>query len=202
MIEQIGGVILAAGGASRFGKPKQLLAWRGIPLIRHTAKAALQAGLSPVNVVVGASMEEVAAAIEDLPVRIVNNPNWVNGVSTSIKAGITALPKEIGGAVFMQADQPQVPPALIRSLIEAHEATLNPIIAPEIDGQRGNPVLFDACTFHKLLSLEGDIGGRALFGQFQVHWIPWHDPKILLDIDSPESYQKFLRVFPEDEEIV
>ena len=98
----------------------------------------------------------------------------------------------------MQADQPQIPPALIRKLVEEHEATLYPIIAPQIDGQRGNPVLFDFSTFTKLLSLDGDIGGRAIFGQFQVRWVPWHDPKILLDIDSPEDYQKFLKNYPEN----
>ncbi len=198
VIEQIGGIIMAAGGSSRFGEPKQLLLWKGAPLIRHAAITALQAGLSPVIVVVGASAEEVTSAIKDLPVRIVNNQEWATGMSTSIKAGVTALPKGIGGVVFMQADQPHIPPALIRSLVETHEATLNPIIAPQIDGQRGNPVLFDVSTFEKLLQLEGDIGGRALFGQYQVRWVPWHDPKILLDIDSPEDYRKFLRAYPED----
>ena len=199
VIEQIGGIILAAGGSSRFGESKQLLLWKGDPLIRHSAKAALEAGISPIIIVVGASAEEVNSAVKDLPVRIVNNREWAAGMSASIKAGLVALPKDLGGVVFLHADQPQIPPALIRTLVETHESTLNPIIAPQIDGQRGNPVLFDACTFRKLLSLDGDIGGRAIFGQYQVRWIPWHDPKILLDIDSPEDYQKFLKFYPENE---
>jgi molybdenum cofactor cytidylyltransferase len=198
VIEQIGGIILAAGGSSRFGEPKQLLIWKGVPLIRHVAKAAFEAGLSPVIIVVGAAAEEVKSAVKDLPVRIVNNLEWAAGMSGSIKAGLIALPIDIGGVVFMQADQPQIPPALIRSLVEVHEATLTPIIAPQIDGQRGNPVLFDSSTFTKLLSLEGDIGGRAIFGQYQVRWVPWHDANILLDIDSPEDYQKFLSNYPEN----
>ncbi len=198
VIEQVGGIILAAGGSSRFGEPKQLLLWKGVPLIRHAAKAALEAGLSPVIIVVGASAEEVTSAVKDLPVRIVNNHAWAAGMSASIKSGMEVLPKDIGGVVFMQGDQPQIPPALIRSLVELHEATLNPIIAPQIDGQRGNPILFDASTFGKLSSLDGDIGGRAIFGQYQVRWVPWHDPKILLDIDSPEDYQNFLRIYPEN----
>ena len=65
------------------------------------------------------------------------------------------------------------------SLVEAHQTTLNPIIAPQIDGQRGNPVLFDSRTFSKLLSLEGDIGGRVLFSQFPVQWVTWHDQKYI-----------------------
>jgi molybdenum cofactor cytidylyltransferase len=199
VIEQIGGIILAAGGSSRFGEPKQLLMWKRVPLIRHVVIAALKAGLSPVSVVVGSSASEVESVINDLPVRIVNNREWATGLSSSIKAGITTIPTDVGGAVFLQADQPHIPPALIKSLIEAHEATLNHIIAPQIDGQRGNPVLFDSCTFTALLSLEGDTGGRTLFEKFPIQWVPWHDSNLLMDIDSPEDYYKFLRIYPENE---
>lgn len=198
--EQIAGIIMAAGGSSRFGEPKQLLEWKGKPLIRHVAVTSLEAGLSPVIVVVGSSSGEVESAITDLHLRIVINREWKMGMSTSIRMGVTALPQNTGGVVFMQADQPQVPSELIKSLVEAHAKTLNPIVVPEIDGQRGNPVLFDAATFQHLKSLSGDIGGRALFSRFPVQWIPWHDKNILLDIDTPEDYHKFLHIYPEVEE--
>jgi molybdenum cofactor cytidylyltransferase len=106
---------------------------------------------------------------------------------------------EVGGVVFLQADQPHIPSFLIKRLVEAHEATLSPVIGPQIDGQRGNPVLFDACTFAELLSLEGDSGGRALFAKYPVQWIPWHDSNLLLDIDSPEDYSKFLQIYSDGE---
>lgn len=199
VIEQVAGVILAAGGSSRFGKPKQLLLWKGQPLIRHVVVAALKAGLSPVIVVVGSSSEEVGSAISDLPVRIVNNGDWRAGMSSSIRAGVAALPKEIGGAIFLPADQPQVSHVLIKSLVEAHQAKLGPITAPQINGQRGNPVLFDFKTFPSLLSLKEDMGGRALFSFFPVQWVTWHDPGQLMDIDTPEEYQKFLEIYPENE---
>jgi len=199
VIEHIGGIILAAGGSSRFGEPKQLLLWKDQPLIRHVAVAALKAGLSPIVVIVGSSAEEVCAAINDLPLRIVNNTDWVKGLSSSIRVGISSLPKEIGGAVFLQSDQPQIPHSLINSMVEAHQTTLNPIIAPQINGQRGNPVLFDSRIFSKLLLLEGDMGGRELFRQFPVQWVIWHDPKLLLDIDTPDDYHKFLEIYPQDE---
>jgi len=201
VFEQIGGIILAAGGSSRFGEPKQLLLWKDQPLIRHVAVAALKAGLSPVVVVVGSSGEEVRSVLNDLPLRIVNNTAWENGLSSSIISGISSLPKEIGGAVFLQGDQPQIPYSLIKSLVEAHQTTLNPIIAPQIDGQRGNPVLFDSSIFSKLLSLEGDMGGRVLFRQFQIQWVIWHDAKVLLDIDTPEDYNKFLEIYHQNEEL-
>jgi len=199
VIEQIGGIILAAGGSSRFGEPKQLLLWKGQPLIRHVAVAALKAGLTPVVVVVGSSAEEVRAVLNDLPLRIVNNINWLTGLSSSIQGGISSLPKEVGGIVFLQGDQPQIPHSLITKLVEAHQTTLNPIVAPQINGQRGNPVLFDSRTFTWLLSLIGDSGGRELFGQFPIQWVIWHDPRLLLDIDTPEDYRKFLEVYPQDE---
>lgn len=199
VIEQIGGIILAAGGSNRFGEPKQLLQWKGQPLIRHVAITALKAGLSPVVAVVGSSAGEVQSAINDLPLRIVINPDWVTGMSSSIRVGIASLPKEIGGAAFLQCDQPQIPYLLIKSLVETHQTTMNPIVAPQINGQRGNPVLFDSCTFLQLLTLEGDMGGRALFAKYPVQWVTWHDPNLLLDIDTPEDYDTFLGMYSQDE---
>ncbi len=64
----------------------------------------------------------------------------------------------------------------------------------KFDGRRANPVLFDAATFPDLLSLNGDIGGRAVFSKYRATWVPWHDPAILIDVDSPEDYQKLLQL--------
>jgi molybdenum cofactor cytidylyltransferase len=196
VIEPIAGIILAAGGSSRFGTPKQLLDWKGQPFIRHVITAAHQAGLSLIIVVLGDSNEEVIRAITNLPVRIAINPEWNLGVSTSIKTGVSLLPKFIGGAIFFQSDQPHVSPILVGSLVAAHQGSLNAIIAPLIDGQRGNPILFDCRTFHDLLNLVGDIGGRSLFSKYPVEWVTWHDPDQLLDVDTPEDYQRFMEKFP------
>ncbi len=118
-------------------------------------------------------------------------------MSSSIRAGIVDLPLELGGVVFLHADQPQVSHLLIKKLVETHQLTLGPIVAPQIDGQRGNPVLFDVKTFPALLSLKEDMGGKLLFSQFPVEWITWHDRDQLLDIDTPDEYQKFLEIFPD-----
>ncbi len=196
--ENVAGIILAAGGSSRFGYPKQLLDWKGQTFIRHVILAALHSGLSPVIVVVGDSDQKVISEISNLPVRIVNNDLWKTGVSTSIIAGVNALSRNIGAAIFFQADQPQVSTLLINSLIEAHEKSMGSIIAPQVDGQRGNPVLFDVNTFSDLLALKGDVGGRALFSKFPVEWVSWLDSRQLMDVDSPEDYQKFLEIFPDN----
>jgi molybdenum cofactor cytidylyltransferase len=174
------------------GQPKQLLDRNGIPLVRWVASVALAAGLAPVIVVTGASAVQVAAALEGLPVAIVNNPQWESGQSTSVQAGLRALPAETGAALFLLVDQPQVPDTLLRALVERHAETLSPIVAPMAGGKRANPVLFDRRTFPNLLAIHGDTGGRALFSQYPVAWLEWHEERILLDIDTMEDYQKRL----------
>jgi molybdenum cofactor cytidylyltransferase len=192
--ERIAGIVLAAGGSSRLGRPKQLLPWRGKPLVSTVAGTALSAGLSPVVVVIGSHGEEVKQALSDLPVSLVNNLQWEAGQSASVKAGLRVLPEMVGGAVFLLADQPQIPDTLIRSLVETHAQTLSPIVAPQIDGRRGNPVLFDRDTFVDFLALEGDAGGRKLFSRHQVTWVEWYGRDLLLDVDTPEDYQKLLEL--------
>ena len=191
--EPVAGVVLAGGSASRFGQPKQTLPWRGQALVWHVARAALEGGLRPVLVVTGYAAGLVQPAVVDLDVQVVYNPGWAGGQSASLIAGLQALP-QVGAAIFLLADQPLVDPRLLRSLVETHAATLAPIVAPLIDGQRGNPVLFDRNTFADLLKLEGDVGGRALFSKFPVSWLPWHDRQALFDIDTPQDYQTLLEM--------
>jgi molybdenum cofactor cytidylyltransferase len=192
--ESIAGVVLAAGGSSRLRKPKQLLTWKGKPFVRTVASKALETSLRPVIVVTGANAQDVERALEGLPVIIVRNSDWEAGQSTSIQKGLRALPGETGGALFLLSDQPQVSPTLIRKLVEFHAQTLSPIVAPLIDGERGNPVLFDRRTFPDFFDLEGDMGGRKLFSRFKVSWVDWHDRNLLLDVDTEEDYQRLLDI--------
>lgn len=198
VFEPVAGVVLAAGASSRLGKPKQVLPWRGEPLVRHVARAALSAGLSPVLVVTGSAAAEVQAALQDLPVVVVNNPAWQEGQSSSLKTGLAALPGDCGAAVFLLADQPQVSPELVRGLVELHSQTLSPLVAPLVNGRRGNPVLFDQCTFADLNDLSGDVGGRALFSHYQAAWLPWHDSDQGLDVDTEEDYARLLEMRGEE----
>ena len=186
-------IILAAGSSSRFGAPKQLLDYHGKPFIRAVAETALQADLSPVIVVTGAEDAEIKAAVQDLSVEIEHNPDWKEGQSSSIRTGVKALPENIGSAVFLLADQPQVTPTVMRALVEEHQRTLKPVIAPMVEDQRANPVLFDRVTFPALLELKGDIGGRGIFSKFSPSYIRWLDSSLLLDVDTPDDYQKIIK---------
>ena len=187
-------IILAAGGAQRFGSPKQLLEIEGQPIIRRIARLALAAGLDPVIVVCGAYGNEVRQALDGLPVNCVVNPDWEAGQSTSLRSGLHKLPASTSGAIFMLADQPFVSLDVILALVREHAETLAPIVAPRVGDQRANPVYFDRVTFPELLALEGDIGGRAVIrsGHYLVRWLEWLDAKLLVDIDTLEDYDTHL----------
>jgi molybdenum cofactor cytidylyltransferase len=190
--EPAAAVVLAAGGSSRLGSPKQLLDWGGVPLVSHAAGIALAAGCDPVVVVTGAARTQVRAAVQDLGVIEVFNPDWEAGQSTSVRAGVAALAAEraVGAALFLLVDQPFVEPALLRLLIDTHARSLAPIVAPLIDQRRGNPVLFDRDTFPAFAALAGDAGGRQLFSRFKADWVPWHNALALRDIDTWEDYDE------------
>jgi molybdenum cofactor cytidylyltransferase len=190
--EPVVGIILAAGGSQRLGRPKQLLTWKGRTLIDHVARAAISADFSQVFVVLGAYSEAVRDELNDLPVTIIQNSDWQSGQSTSIQVALQAVPVSTGAAVFLLADQPKVSISVIRALVEKHAATLAPIIVPMVDGKRGNPVLFDRSTFHDFQSVKGDVGGRQLFSKYPITWLNWHDPSILMDIDTDGDYQQLV----------
>jgi molybdenum cofactor cytidylyltransferase len=191
VFERTAGIILAAGESTRFGAPKQLLEWKGKPFVRQVAETALQAGLWPVVVVTGFHAADVESALNGLPVDIVRNSEYQQGQSTSIRAGVQSLSGKVGAAVFLLADQPQIPVDVIRALVESHGQKMQPILAPLVlEERRANPVLFDRETFADLMLLTGDVGGRGIFDKHQVEYLPWHDDILLFDVDKPEDFQK------------
>ncbi len=187
---RVAGVILAAGKSTRMKRPKQLLEWQGQPFVRVAAAKAFKAGLDPVVVVTGAYREMVVQAVDDLPVKLVHNPLWKAGQSTSVKTGVDSLPEEIGAVIIFLIDQPKIPISFIQTMIDTHARTLAPIIAPLVDYQRNNPVMFDRVTFKDFSGIEGDVGGRQIFSKHQITWVPWVDSSAFIDVDTIEDYKK------------
>ena len=198
-----GAVVLAAGEAKRFGALKQVLPWRGIPLVAHVADQALRClDVDRVAVTVGAEAEQVRSALAGRNVSIVPVAGWSEGQSRSVKAGLQALAPRpplpaqqnegaVSAVLFLLADQPGVSPELLSALIQRHRETLAPIVAPRHNGQRGNPVLFDAATFPEFAQLEGDIGARPIIQAHrdEIAWVDWPTPEILQDIDVAADYR-------------
>jgi len=186
---QTAGVILGAGGSKRMGHPKQLINWQGVPFITQVAINALEAGLKPLLIVTGADQDIIEEALKHLPVHFVHNPNWAAGMSSSMQAGLRALPQNCDSVMFLLSDQPQISPLLIRQLLERYARNQGQITAPMVGGQHGNPVLFGRATFNSLKQVQGDQGGRAVFSQFEVDWLPWMDDRILMDVDKAGDEQ-------------
>ena len=186
---RVAGVVLAAGGATRLERPKLIVPFRGRALVTYAVEAALQAGLDPVCVVVGHSGDEVRRAVETLPVRIVENTEWQAGQSSSLRLGLAAVADVSEAVVFLLADMPFVSFETIGRLLARHAETLAPIVAPAVQGRRGNPVLFDRAVFPELVSLTGDTGGRLLFSRWSVQDVPC-DEKELMDVDTPQDLER------------
>lgn len=182
-------VILAAGGSSRFGSPKPLARWQGRSFIEQVVDTALAAAVDRVVVVLGAEVERCQALLQDRPVEIVINERWAEGQSGSMQAGLAALPDEISSALFLLVDQPQIRPDILAALIERHRRTLAPVVWPEFEGQRGNPVLFDRRLFAELHQISGDTGGRPLLRAYadQAERVAIASPAILQDFDRPDD---------------
>lgn len=192
---RLAGVVLAAGGSVRLGEPKQLLDWQGKPFVQVVAETALTAGLSPVVVVTGAYRQEVEPVLDGLPVRVLNNPNWLEGQASSVRAAVKLFSEELPevyGALFFLVDQPQISVELARTLVGAYSESLSPIVAPMVDDRRGNPVLFDRSTFAALSQLEGDSGGRQVFSRFPIQYVQWLDARAGMDVDTMEDYQRLI----------
>ncbi|HEY9121576.1 MAG TPA: selenium cofactor biosynthesis protein YqeC, partial [Brevefilum sp.] len=195
VFSQTAGVILAAGGSERLSTPKQLLDWQGKPFVHNVAQQALEAGLTPLIVVTGAYHDQVVQALAGLPIEIVHNPDWQQGQSTSVKAGLKSLPEGCESVIFLLSDQPQISSELIKQLMDRFFQNRRAITAPMVNGQRGNPVLFDRAAFPALAEVEGDRGGRAVINQVEVDWLPWIDRRILMDVDSPGDYERLLQAY-------
>jgi molybdenum cofactor cytidylyltransferase len=189
---RISAVVLAAGASTRLGQLKQLLPWgpTGVPLLAHVVDQVRQArGLTEIYAVIGYRAEEITAAVRDRAIPLIWNQDWEQGQSASVRAGLRIVPNDIGAVLFVLCDQPGITPALVEALIQRHRETGKAVVAPQTAaGQRGTPTLWDRRTFHELMLLQGDTGGRALLEmraeRGEVAWVLWGN-EILQDIDEP-----------------
>lgn len=189
VIGRAAAIVLAAGKSTRLEGPKQLLHWRGKPLVAYAVEAAYKGGLDPVVIVHGSESGTIRAALANYPVELVENPETERGQSSSIALGLHALAGRAEAAIFLLADMPLVKADLVEALINVHRRTLAAVVAPSFRGRRGNPVLFDCTTFDALGQLQGDQGGRAVFHLYPPLNLEW-DETALFDVDFPSDLEK------------
>lgn len=190
---RLAAIVLAAGRAQRMGETKQLADLSGIPMIRRTVENIRAADLGEVVVVTGHDAERVGAALRGLPVTIVRNPNYADGLSTSLRAGLEALPPETDAALVALGDMPSVSPADIDRLIAAFDpAEGRSIVVPVHEGKRGNPVLWGAAYFAEMKMLTGDAGAKRLLADYPEAVTEVElGAGILADIDTPADLAAF-----------
>jgi molybdenum cofactor cytidylyltransferase len=190
-------VILAAGRSTRMGGPNKLLEQLGgKPLVRIVTEQALASKASGVIVVTGHQADQVEKALAGLKVKFVRNPDFADGLASSVKAAIAAVPAAADGAVVCLGDMPLIDARLIDRLIEAFAPDRGNLIAvPVSDGRRGNPVLWSRRFFNELMTLDGDIGARHLIARHgeAVAEVTVEGHGAFLDIDTPQALEEARR---------
>ncbi len=200
--EKIGAVILAAGESKRMGFPKQLIEICGEKLIRIVVKKVLNVGFGDIVVVLGHMAGDIARYMDDMTgIKIIVNPRYREGMSTSLIEGIKNLRRDIEAFMVILGDQPFVSKETMEKIIEAYyRMERKPLmVVPTYRGLRGNPVLISSRITEDIMSLRGDIGARALMEKYKAYisYIETQDPGVVLDIDTREDLEKALKTFKE-----
>ena len=192
---KIGGLILAAGGSSRLGRPKQLVHFQGKTLIRRAAETLVDSSCDSIVVVLGAEIDGSTSEIADLPINICINHNWQTGMSSSIKAGLKELVKlegNLSAVVVTLCDQPHITTENIDQLVTEFQQANPRIVAAQYGETVGVPALFSKELFNDLLKLKGDKGARQLIRDNLPFVERIEIEKAAIDIDHPDDADRLL----------
>jgi len=194
-------VILAAGGSSRMGQPKQLLKFRGTSLLRRAIDTALAVPTEQVIVVLGHAADQLLPECTPTNATVVLNDQWMEGVSTSLRGGLAAVSSDARGVFIYPADMPLVTPEALRELAHRQQVSGRPAAMTEAGGVRGVPVFITRSLFPALMIQEGDVGGaQYLRGHPEaVEAVHFDDPDLVRDVDRPEDYARLLELDPDAE---
>lgn len=188
-------LILAAGASRRLGQPKQLVEWKGRPLLEWVVESTRAWPVDGVVVVLGAAEEEILESVDFGDALVVVNPEWEEGIASSLRVGLDALARETQAerALIVLADQPFIPAEVAPGLITGMDESGRPAVVPKYRYQRANPVLVDRFLWPRLMSLEGDSGAARLL-QAHPEWVHEvrFDHPAPRDIDTPLDLSEVL----------
>ena len=188
----ISAIVLAAGQATRFGRCKQLMPLGAKTLLEHVLDNLRQSKVDDVVVVLGAQADEIRQRVRFDKERVVLNPDYERGMSTSIQAGLRALPATSLAAMIVLADQPFVTSPTLDALVDGYLRTRANVVVPTYNGFRGNPVIVDRSLFAEMMDIRGDIGCRSIFGDHaeSIVRVAVNDRGVVTDIDTPEDLDR------------
>jgi len=188
--KRIAALVLAAGQSRRMGSNKLIADIAGEPMVARTVDAALASKASPVVVVTGHQSDRVRAALAGRKVIFAHNERYAEGLSTSLRTGLDALPADIDGAIVCLGDMPSVTASHLDRLIAAFDPDGGAAICvPSFNGKRGNPVLWAKAYFPEMREVAGDVGARHLIGAHgdEIREVAMPDTGVLEDLDTPAA---------------
>jgi len=189
----VAGVLLAAGTSSRMGHNKLLLELDGEPLLRRSARRALAGGVSPLIVVLGHQADKARALLSGLSCHPVVNPSFEEGITSSLHAGLAAVPADACALVVMLADMPYVTGEMVAGMVERYRAATAPLVISDYDGVNAPPMLYDRCLFAELAAMHGGGCGRKVVKRHRAEAEVVHWPAVALtDLDVPQDYERLL----------
>lgn len=197
---KISAILMAAGLSKRLGRNKLLIPLNGTPVVRLVAQSLLSSQASEIIVVTGHEGQEVRSALDGLDLRLIHNPHYEEGQSTSLASGLSQTTPDTDGYLFVLGDQPFLVSSLVDRLIEAFgSADPRPLaVAPFYKGQRGNPVLISSKLFGELKELKGDEGARKILRRIEVESpnlffaLEIDQGEAFWDLDTEADYEKIL----------
>src|SRR5580704_9939350 len=186
---RIGAVVLAAGMSSRMGEAKQLLRLGDNILLGQVLEHVRSSRAKDIVLVLGHEAEKIKEQVSTENLTVVINESYQQGMGTSLRTGLAALPPSVNAALIVLADQPFIRPKTLDLLMDQYMRSNAQIVIPTYKGFRGNPVLLDRSVFSEVMALTGDIGCRAIFGNHLegIVKVPVEDVGILLDLDSKDD---------------
>jgi molybdenum cofactor cytidylyltransferase len=187
-------VVLAGGKSERMGTLKQLLPWGGATMLQHVINNAIKANPIEIIVVLGYKAQEIARTIKQKKVKIVINPDFERGMSSSLKCAVSIVSSQSRAIMFILGDQPLVSIETIKLLLYKHCCSELGITVPVYGGVRGRPVILDKKYKDELLNLTGDVGARQVIDNHpdDVLEVEVRSDEVLVDIDTIEDYERNL----------
>jgi molybdenum cofactor cytidylyltransferase len=194
-------IVLAAGMSTRMGQNKMLLDFKDKPLIAHAVDTLLASEIDEVVVVLGNEADKVQEKLRGRPVKLVENPDFREGLSTSVRTGVNAVSRQAEGIMVYLADQPLLQPADVNRILRAFthaKDVRKSIVVPFFDGQRGNPVLLDSSYREEILGVVGDVGCKGVIKRYpdQVFVVEMETDHVIRDMDTTEEYEAVLGSTP------